>query len=64
MIGDKFTIRTSTGQLFGSFDSREEARAVVWRLLSSDHSEVAAGLAVVPLASVTPKRLHPGWLSD
>lgn len=65
MTGDKFTIRTSTGQLFGSFDSREEAWAVVERIRRSDHHESVHAAAVVPLlAGVEPKPLHQGWLSD
>lgn len=65
MPDEKHTIRTSTGQLFGSFASRGEAWAVVERVRKSGHGDVVAGAAVVPLLTgVEPKRLHPAWLSD
>lgn len=60
-----FTIRTSTGQLFGSFKTREAAWAAVQRVIKRGHPDVVDGAAVVPLlAGVEPKPVHPAWLSD
>lgn len=65
MADETCTIRVSSGQLFGSFASREDAWAAVERIRKSEHSDAVRGAAVVPLlAGVEPKPLYQRWLSD
>lgn len=63
--GGTFTIRTSLGQLFGSFADAEDAWAAMRRARKGGHGDVLDGAQVVPLlAGVTPLPVHPGFLSD
>lgn len=65
MTGDKFTIRTSAGELYGSFDSRDDAWSAIGRIRETNYWESVENAAVVPLlAGVTPMPIDPAFLRD